>query len=207
MRAWVSQRGPRPLRTRHAICRHAARSNFFERCTGRARGSCGRPPNEVGMSATAWASRRHAQPPSRSRRRRAQIRRGDVHGRARRCSPPTLCDVDVVARLFSDAFTRRMGEEERSPQSTGDTRADLRSYCYNTASEGRGPFGPQSLYSLWSMHKTSFPSPHLLSSRCRTLWLPSQGQIQPKKCSFTALPFTGHLRARPGGGRRLSCAC
>ena len=204
MRAWVSQRGPRPLRTLHAICRHAVSSIFFERCTGRARGSCGRPPNEVGMSATAWASRRHAQPPSRSRRRRAQIRRGDVHGRAHAVRTSHALRRRQVDRLFSVSFTRRMGEVERStPQSTGDTRADLRSYCYNTSKHAyigvrgtRTIRPPESLLIVEHAHNIliSFPTLALLA-------------LSLSVVAFTGQKYELHVtRYRPEGGR-LSCAC
>lgn len=117
----------------------------------------------------------------------------------------TLCDVDVVARLFSDAFTRRMGEEERSPQSTGDTRADLRSYCYNTSKHAyigvrgtRTIRPPESLLIVEHAHNIliSFPTLALLA-------------LSLSVVAFKGQKFELHVTRslyRPGGDR-LSCAC
>ena len=97
-----------------------------------------------------------------------------------------------------------MGEVERStPQSTGDTRADLRSYCYNTSKHAyigvrgtRTIRPPESLLIVEHAHNIliSFPTLALLA-------------LSLSVVAFTGQKYELHVtRYRPEGGR-LSCAC
>lgn len=103
----------------------------------------GGPVVPAGVRPTRWACRRPPGPAAGtlSRPRAAadaapRSAAATFMGERMPCAPPTLCDVDKSI----DSFRSRSPEgwvkssiERSTPQSTGDTRADLRSYCYNTS--------------------------------------------------------------------------